>query len=475
MLRPTIEDALSFRLRVRRRVVLSAGITGAAFSGAFLSRSVWFPDARFHPDESMVLWMALDAVRNAHIPDHGLISSYTVFQPPGFVWLTMPFVALGGGRPEVVIVAFALLNAAAIAVLVATVARFWGLVYAAVLGSFLVVGPDAFISTWIWHPSLYTAAMALLLTAGIRLRLGSAWWAAVLVAVPGLYALIHYSGFVLFASALPLLVLSRRSWSTLRLPLSVGAVLAACAWVPFLSFEVDRKWVDLRTLVDAAGTSGSLGAKLHARLDALRFAVSHLGYPPYGSVQLTRVMWALVVLAVLAALIRRRWRDPGFALPAAMLASGVAAQVALGQGWRLDVLMLWLVPMYALAAWAVVQCVALARLAVARSAVAPAIAVAAVILVSVVGSRDLSISIRATPFEDRLSDKWQAARANAPVYYEAGIYPQRSANKLYLPCDPPYDTGSEIWYLEDVLHPGAGRRLALENGAFRLRRPCTRS
>jgi 4-amino-4-deoxy-L-arabinose transferase-like glycosyltransferase len=450
-------------------------ITGAAFSGAFLSRSAWFPSARFHPDESMVLWMALDAVRNAHVPDHGLVSSYTVFQPPGFVWLTMPFVALGGGRPEVVIVAVALLNAMAIAVLVATVARFWGLVYAAVLGSFLIVGPDVFVSTWVWHPSLYTAAMSLLLTAGIRLRHGSVWWAVVLVAVPGLYTLIHYSGFVLFAPAFALLVLSRRSWSNLLVPLSVGAVLTACAWVPFLSFEVDRDWLDLRTLVEAADTSGSVGTKLHGRLDALRFAVSHLGHPPYGSVQLTRVIWALVLIAVIAALIRRRWRDPGFFLPAAMLASGLAAQVALDQGWRLDVLMLWLVPMYALAAWAVVQCVALTGLAVRRRATAPVVAVVAVTLVSVVGSNDLIISIRATPFEDRLSDKWQAARANAPVYYEAGIYPQRSANKLYLPCDPPYDTGSEIWYLEDVLHAGVGRRLAFENGAFRLRQPCARS
>src|SRR5262249_47517530 len=307
----------------------------------------WFPDARFHPDESMVLWMALDAVRNVQIPDHGLVSSYTVFQPPGFVLLTLPFVALGGGRPEVVIVAIALLNAAAIALLVATVARFWGLVYAAALGSFLVVGPDVFVSTWVWHPSLYTAATALLLTAGIQVRRGSAWWAIVFVAVPGLYASIHYSGFALFAPALALLVLSRRPWSSLLVPLSVGAVLTVCAWLPFLFFEFDRDWVDLRTLVDAADTSGSLGTKLHDRFDALRWAVSHLGRPPYGSVQLTKVIWTLVVFAVLTALIRRRWRDPGFLLPAAMLASGLAAQVALDQGRRLDVLMLWLVPMYA--------------------------------------------------------------------------------------------------------------------------------
>ena len=89
-------------------------VTGAVLVGAFLSRSVWVSHATFHPDESTVLWMGLDAVRDARIPDHGLISTYHVYQPPGLVWLSMPFVAIGGGRPELVIVGFAMLNAAAI-------------------------------------------------------------------------------------------------------------------------------------------------------------------------------------------------------------------------------------------------------------------------------------------------------------------------------------------------------------------------
>ena len=50
-----------------------------------------------------------------------------------------------------------------------------------------------------------------------------------------------------------------------------------------------------------------------------------------------------------------------------------------------------------------------------------------------------------------------------------------SANTLYLPCDPPYDWGSEIWYLQEVLHPGSGLRAAVKGGAFRWRKgpPCT--
>ena len=232
-------------------------VTGAVLVGAFLSRSVWVSDAPFHPDESTVLWIALDAVRDTVIPDHGLISSYRVYQPPGLVWVTMPFVAVGGGRPELVIVGFAMLSAAAIALLVATV-RVWGLLYAAVLGLFLIVGPDAWFSALVWHPSLYTAAMCLVLTAGIRLPIGSRWWAAVLVAVPGLYALIHYSGVILFAPALALVVLSRRAWKQLVIPAAAAVGVVVCAWVPFLAFEVGRDWVDLRTILGEGGGGGSL-------------------------------------------------------------------------------------------------------------------------------------------------------------------------------------------------------------------------
>jgi hypothetical protein len=192
---------------------------------------------------------------------------------------------------------------------------------------------------------------------------------------------------------------------------------------------------------------------------------------------LSKVIWALVVLAFLVAVIRRRWRDPGFALPAAMLGSGLAAQVAVDQGGRSDVLMLWLVPLYALAAWAVVQALVLTRLVVHSRAAAPAVAIIVVILVTTIGSVDLANSIRSTPYDERLSEKWEAARAQTPVRSEAAIHPGLSVNRFYLPCDPPYDWGSEIWYLEDVLQPGSGRRAAREAGAFRGRQPppCSRT
>lgn len=441
------------------------------FFGALVSRSVWMREAPFHPDESTVLWMALDATRGLEIPDHGLVSSYHFFQPPGLVWLTMPFVALGGGRPEGVIIAFALLNASAVALLVSTVARTWGIVYAAVLGALVVVGPDAFISAWIWHPSLYTAVLAIMLSAGIRIQLGSPWWALVLVAAPGLYGLVHYSGVVLLAPALALLLLSNRTLRSLLVPAFSGTALVGLAWLPFLSFQVHRSFIDLEAVVSAANSSTTIGEKLESRLQGFAFALSSVGHAHGGGGFLPYVIATMVMFAVLVALLHKRWSDPGFALPASMLATGIAAQTAVDQASRTDVLMVWLVPTYALAAWSVVQLTSLVRPAIDRRSAAVIVTGTVVFGLSCIGIVDLHNAIRKTAPAQRLGEQWRTARSSSPVRYEAAYDPGRSVNRFYLPCDPPYDWGAEIWYLREILSPGRGRQEAVEGGAFRSRQP----
>jgi hypothetical protein len=137
-----------------------------------------------------------------------------------------------------------------------------------------------------------------------------------------------------------------------------------------------------------------------------------------------------------------------------------------------DVLMLWHVPLYALSAWAIVQLVELTREAFAKRA-ALVVTAGFVVLVLVVGSSDLANSIRAVPYADRLNAKWEVARVNPPnERYLASAYPRQSDNRFYLRCDPPYDRGSEIWYLEEVLKPGTGWADAVQNHAFRLRPSC---
>ncbi len=397
--------------------------------------------------------MALNAVRHPSVPDYGLVSSFHAFQPPGLVWVVMPFVALGGGRPEFVIVAFGLLNASAFAFFIATALRAWGFRVAAVTAVFLVVGPDAFNSAILWHISLYTGAMALLLAAGIRLRSGSRWWALVITAIPGLYALIHYSGFVLYGSSALLLLISRRKFADLWVPVAAAFALTLVAWEPFLSFEMQRHWSDFTTIWHGANTDHTLRQFIAQRYHGTWFALTHLGESIRGPVLLTPVITLLALGALIVACVRRTAVAPVL-VPTAVVAGGLAIQVATGMGHRTDVLMLWLLPLYVLAGWLLGQ--------VRWTAV---VAVAAVAIL-VLGSIGLERTVNSTPTALTLSSRWAAARTKAVVYYDNTSV----INALYLPCDPPWSRGAETWYLEEVIHPGDGIKAALAANAFSARR-----
>jgi hypothetical protein len=252
-------------------------------------------------------------------------------------------------------------------------------------------------------------------------------------------------------------------------PLTAASIGVLVAWTPFLSFQVDRGWVDVRTILGAADSSGSFTDRIEGRLDDLELAVTHLGQSLHEAVWLTPVLWAGLFGAMVIAAVSRRWRDPGFALPAAMLAAGLAAQVVTDQGERTDVLLLWLLPLYALTAWATAQLPPSTTIFGRRLGAVSAASLVVVAVVAIAGSVDLARAVRATPEEHRLGAQWRAARAAEPVLYDAALHPEISANRFYLPCDPPYDWGSEIWYLQEVLRPGAGNEAAAEGGAFRAR------
>jgi hypothetical protein len=360
-------------------------------------------------------------------------------------------------------VAFGLLNPAAIAFLTLTVARYWSVVQAIVMSAFFVAGPDARMSTWIWHPSLYTAAISLLIAAGIRLRFGSRWWAAVIVAIPGLYGLIHYSGFVLFGPALAVLVLSRRRWRELVVPAATGLAFSLVAWVPFFVFEDHHGWADLRTIVNAPNGHRSLLGKVHQRATGALFALVHLGRGLHSRVHLTPFILAGTVGALLLA-VRRRSTDAAVLVPATVIATGLAIQVATNEGHRTDVLMLWLPPLYALCGWTVSQLCGIigARVhALPARTVALVITAGAVSILLLAGAFDLRLAIKSASPDQTLGYQLAAARAYAPVDYRSHY-----VDSLYLPCDPPYDWGSETWYLEEEEHPGTGIEAAIRAGAF---------
>ena len=397
--------------------------------------------------------MALDAVREL-LPNHGLVSSYRAFQPPGLVWAAAPFVALAHGRPEIAMIGFGVLNAASITLLVITVARRWGFPMAITAAAFFVVGPDVVMSPMIWHPSLYTAATCLVLTAGIRIRDGSAWWALPLALVPGLYALIHYSGLVLYGPALTLLVLSRRPPRLLVAPVLVAAGVTLLAWVPFLRFEIDRDWVDIRMILNASDQTPGVLHKITGRGRGGIEAVLHLGQGWHGVVLLTPLLVGLPILAVLLAAWRRRF-DEAVVLPAAVVLSGLAVQVLTNMGSRFDVLLLWLPALVLMSAWVVTQ-------VPWRAAVPIGVA-----LVIALGATSVVRAIGDTPPDQTLSAVSAKADSRPNLTYQDLF----TLNGVYLPCDPPYTWGTETWYLEEADDSGAGVSAAPRAGAFGTGRP----
>ena len=427
----------------------------AAFFAALLSRTVWLPYAPLTPDPATTLWMALDGVRNGILPDHGLVSSYHAFQPPGLVWLSMPFVALGGGRPELTMIVFGAINAGSIALLVVTIARRWGNRIAVPAAAFFAVGPDVYMSPMVWHPSLFTAAACLVLTSGIRLRLGSIWWALPLAATPGMYGLIHYSGLALYGPSLALMVTARRRAPKLLLPLFLAAGVTALGWLPFFAFESSRDWVDISTILNSADQQPGLVGKVMDRSRGAIKAVLHLGQGWHGAVFLTPVLVGLPVLALVVCWRRRRIDEP-VAVAALLIASGIATQVVANMGARYDVLLLWLPGLYLLASWFIAQL--------------PNRTVPLVLSVVVgLGVSSLVRAVNSTPESQTLSAVWATVDASPSQTYQ-DLY---SLNSIYLPCDPPYTWGVESWYLREARNSGAGTRAAVRAGAFRDRSaPC---
>ena len=137
-----------------------------------------------------------------------------------------------------------------------------------------------------------------------------------------------------------------------------------------------------------------------------------------------------------------------------VIASGLLIQALANMGHRTDVLMLWLLPLYALAGWLVGQL---------RSQVLVA---GAIVVILVVGGLDLRHAVRQVKGSQQLSREWIEAESGKVQYKVPAVGDQ------YLPCDPPYTWGSEVWYLQEIMHRGKGIASAWAAGAFPGRAPC---
>jgi hypothetical protein len=430
----------------------SAVLIGAAASAVSLAiRLVRLPDTHFARDQAVSLWMALAAIRQGFLPDHGLVSSFLAFDPPGLEWLMIPAVFGGHGDPTLVMAWFGVLASLGIAVLVGSVAHVYGRRVALILLGLLASNPaDALAPALLWHVSLYMGVVALLLAAAIHLRNGaSARWAVVLGAAPVAYTLIHYSGLLLIAMA-PLLI-PRSRWRSLALPALTGVVVAGVCWVPFFTFESARNWLDLGIVATTGEPKTDLAAAAADRFGGLLTAMQAWGSGRW--INPGRLSMVVSVLALVGLSYGMYRRQPLAVLAGGLMIAGTTLQAAVGMGTRSDITMLWNTPFLVLAA------VALASMPsqrIARGVLAVIIAGNGYVFLR---AHDQSLargdSLRQNWDRARLGDAWQRSAA------DAARTPPEAA--VYLASDPPVvaGVGSEVWYLREIKDPGAGMQAAV--------------
>ena len=335
------------------------------------------------------------------------------------------------------------------------------------MSAFFVVGPDAAMSTWIWHPSLFSGAISLLIAAGIRLRSGSRWWASVVVVIPWAVRTAPLLGVrAIWIRSRPVGP-SRCRWSDLAVPVLTGLAVALVAWIPFLLFENRRGWSDFRTIANATDAHRSVFGKLLERLHEIPFVLVHLGRGLHSRVHLTPLILAGALGALWFA-VRRRSTDAAVMVPVVVLAGGGRGRGRDERRWADG-------RPHALAASALPCCAAgQSPVAAPRRERACARTVPRDSPAVDHGRRDCRRArrrrARSAPGHHR-----HASREHTRVSTECRTATTRRSTTwratptLDLPCDPPYDWGSETWYLEERAHPGTGIRAATRGRAFAVR------
>lgn len=201
----------------------------------------------FQRDEAHALELALQWLRAGNLPLAGLVSSTGVTNPPLFVYLIAPLVAISH-NPVEVSGGMALLNVAAVGLCWYACRRYSGAVCALVAAAMFAVSPWAVIfSRKIWAqdliPLLATATLWAVSALCLGRRKRAIFWVACL---PLALAQIHFAGLALVATIAVILLVLRPTvdWRYAVAGVAVPALLL----LPYLKFQWGTDWADFKLL-----------------------------------------------------------------------------------------------------------------------------------------------------------------------------------------------------------------------------------
>jgi hypothetical protein len=199
-------------------------------------------------DVTHAMVQAVALVQHGAIPQRENLTDYNSFFPPGTTWLTVPGVLLFDDPRLVELFATTLLYALTIAGIVLVGRRYFSARVALLAGAlyaFSYVGLR--LGTELWprgHPVFY---IWIVYFAGRWIDRRSGWdlAAALLVASTGLYVHLELAPALLIVPALWIVHRPPIQWRAI----AAAAVIAIVTWLPYLSFESARSFIDVKSQV----------------------------------------------------------------------------------------------------------------------------------------------------------------------------------------------------------------------------------
>lgn len=206
----------------------------------------------FYPvkfDQSQVLYLAWDFVAKGILPVHGILNSLRAYNPPFFVWLYLAPMMLTRNPSWVLILPALLLHVLALVVLYSLGRRYFGPragLAAAALYAFSERG--LYFGHASWAQGLLAPSYVLIVFCLFRWLLeGNSWYGVLLVPLAAWITGLHWGGALAVGVLLLLPLLFRARLQPSRI--IAGGLIALALWAPYLGFERDRAFADIRAVV----------------------------------------------------------------------------------------------------------------------------------------------------------------------------------------------------------------------------------
>ncbi|MBN2503052.1 MAG: hypothetical protein JXB38_19890 [Anaerolineales bacterium] len=200
-------------------------------------------------DKAQGFYLGLDFVKHGIFPIHGIMNSQGAFNPPFFVWLYLPGMALTLNPAWFQIIPALALHLIAMLLLYRIGKRYFDIPMGVVAVYFYAFSRWGFyFGHTSWAQGLLPPVFVIMLFSFFEWIEGKKpWHLTGLLVIAAFIPGVHWGGIVLFGVVV-LLALIYRPPVKLA-PLLVGVVLAGVMWLPFLKFETTRDFIDLQVLL----------------------------------------------------------------------------------------------------------------------------------------------------------------------------------------------------------------------------------